>query len=118
MASRGAFAAEEPGVRRDIVTPEGMPVPVFLAARSQRAGALYLDLLLMLIAVIVLGVIVCAVVGGTWVVSVPKKRLRQDLAGSDVASTAWQQRKMAQYQFSQEQLEAYGIFELQTLETA
>ena len=56
-------------------------------------------------------------VGGTWVESVPKKRLRQDLAGSDVASTAWQQRKIAQYQFSQEQLEAYGIFELQTLET-
>jgi len=40
-----------------------MPVPVFLAARSQRAGALFLDLLLMLISVIVLGVIVCAVVG-------------------------------------------------------
>ena len=234
MSSRGAFATAEPGGRRDIVTPEGMPVPVFLAARSQRAGALFLDLLFMLIAVIVLGVIVGAVigfgdspglgisiyllisfllrnfyfiifevywrgatpgkrllrlrvidrkgerlkadaifarnlmreveifmplsllfsggavgseawvivltlawvsiftllplfnkdrlragdmVGGTWVVSVPKKRLRQDLAGSAVTSTAWQERKMEQYQFSQAQLEAYGIFELQTLET-
>ena len=43
--------------------------------------------------------------------------MRQDFAGSDVASTAWQQRKIARHQFSQEQLEAYGIFELQTLET-
>ena len=32
-------------------------------------------------------------------------------------STTWQERKREQYQFSQEQLEAYGIYELQTLES-
>lgn len=234
MASRSVFQAGERGARRDIVTPEGMPVPVFLAARSQRAGALLLDLLFMLIAVIILGVASVSLftfgnepglgvsiyllisfllrnfyfiffelywrgatpgkrlmglrvidrkggrlkadaifarnlmreveifmplsllfsdtaagsevwvklltlawvsiftllplfnkerlragdmVAGTWVVSLPKKRLRQDLTGSAVASTAWQERNREQYQFSQEQLEAYGIFELQSLET-
>jgi hypothetical protein len=56
-------------------------------------------------------------VGGTWVVSVPKKRLRQDLAEGRAGTTAWQRLQSEKYQFSQAQLEAYGIFELQTLET-
>ena len=61
MSSGGIFATGERGARRDIVTPEGMPVPVFLAARSQRAGALFLDLLFILICLVVLGVIVLSV---------------------------------------------------------
>ncbi len=234
MAKGGAFAAPDRGARRDIVTPEGMPVPVFLAVRSQRAGALFLDLLFMLIALIILAVISASIfalgdqpglgisvyllisfalrnfyfiifelywrgatpgkrimglrvidrrggrlkadaifarnlmreveifmpltllfsdtavgsetwvmlltlawvsiftllplfnrerlragdmVAGTWVVSVPKKRLRHDLAEGGGGTTAWQQQQIEKYQFSQAQLEAYGIYELQTLET-
>ncbi len=234
MAKAGAFTSRARAQRRDIVTPEGMPVPVFLAARSQRAGALFLDLLFMLIALIVIGLIAASIfsfgdepglgasfyllisfvlrnfyfivfelywrgatpgkrimglrvidrgggrlkadaifarnlmreveifmplsllfsgatvgseawvmvltlawvsiftllplfnrerlragdmVGGTWVVSVPKKRLRQDLAEGRAGTTAWQRLQSEKYQFSQAQLEAYGIFELQTLET-
>ncbi len=233
MAKDSAFAAESLGARRDIVTPEGMPVPVYLAARSQRAGALFLDLLFMLIAVIVLGlifglaisstdesglgvsiyllisfllrnfyfiifelywngatpgkrlmrlrvidrkggrlkadaifarnlmreveifmplsllfsggavgseawVIVLTLawvsiltllplfnkerlragdlVGGTWVVSVPKTQLRADLAQGNTRGTTWREKKIEAYTFTPEQLEAYGIYELQTLE--
>ena len=234
MSSGGIFATGERGARRDIVTPEGMPVPVFLAARSQRAGALFLDLLFILICLVVLGVIVLSVydhgdapgwevsiyllisfllrnfyftifevywrgatpgkrlmhlrvidrkggrlkadaifarnlmreveifmpltllfsgeavgdeawvivltlawvsiftllplfnrdrlragdmVAGTWVVSVPKKLLREDMAQGRAGSTAWRESKIETYQFSQAQLEAYGIYELQTLES-
>ena len=46
---------------------------------------------------------------GTWVIEVPKRRLTYDLMRAD-ANTA------GAYAFSEEQLDAYGIYELQTLE--
>tara|TARA_B100000315_G_scaffold156974_1_gene145537 strand:+ start:670 stop:1533 length:864 start_codon:yes stop_codon:yes gene_type:complete len=61
MAKAGAFTSRARVARRDIVTPEGMPVPVFLAVRSQRAGALFFDLLFMLIALIVIGLIAASI---------------------------------------------------------
>ena len=54
---------------------------------------------------------------GTWVVSLPKKQLREDMAKGRAGTTAWREREIEKYQFSQEQLEAYGIYELQTLES-
>jgi uncharacterized RDD family membrane protein YckC len=54
-------------------------------------------------------------VGGTWVIVAPKAALLPDLAEAGA-----QQRQDSQtpspYQFSTEQLDAYGIYELQTLE--
>jgi hypothetical protein len=45
---------------------------------------------------------------GTWVVNVPRRALTYDLMRADPAEHA--------YTFTDEQLDAYGIFELQTLE--
>jgi uncharacterized RDD family membrane protein YckC len=48
-------------------------------------------------------------VAGTWVVTAPREDLQIDIAARDVA-------KQAVHSFSREQLSAYGIYELQTLE--
>jgi len=45
---------------------------------------------------------------GTWVINVPKRRLTFDLMRAEAASDDWN--------FTEEQIDAYGIFELQTLE--
>lgn len=45
---------------------------------------------------------------GTWVINVPKRRLTFDLMRAEAASDEWN--------FTDEQIDAYGIFELQTLE--
>jgi uncharacterized RDD family membrane protein YckC len=48
-------------------------------------------------------------VGGTWVVRTPKQALMRDIAEDSVAATSG-------YMFTQEQLDAYGVKELQVLE--
>ncbi len=53
-------------------------------------------------------------VGGTWVIVAPKAALLPDLAEASGRTQAGQERPT--YQFSTEQLDAYGIYELQTLE--
>jgi uncharacterized RDD family membrane protein YckC len=53
-------------------------------------------------------------VGGTWVIVAPKAALLPDLAEASGRTQAGQVRPT--YQFSTEQLDAYGIYELQTLE--
>lgn len=45
---------------------------------------------------------------GTWVINAPKRTLTYDLMRGDAAAP--------QYRFTEEQLDAYGIYELQTLE--
>ena len=54
-------------------------------------------------------------VGGTWVISAPKATLLPDLAETSGQRPA-SQRVAPAYAFSSEQLDAYGIYELQTLE--
>jgi uncharacterized RDD family membrane protein YckC len=54
-------------------------------------------------------------VGGTWVITAPKATLLPDLAGASGQRPPSQQAAPA-YVFSSEQLDAYGIYELQTLE--
>ncbi len=54
-------------------------------------------------------------VGGTWVIAAPKAALLPDLAEANGPRTRPGPAAPA-YQFSTEQLDAYGIFELQTLE--
>jgi uncharacterized RDD family membrane protein YckC len=233
MAKTEIFDSADAAARRNIVTPEGMALPVFLARRGQRAGALILDLLFMLVATIVLGLICMAIitigdseelgisiyllvsfllrnfyfiffelrwrgttpgkrimglqvidrkggrlradaifarnlmrevevfmplsllfsggavgsenwvvlltlawvaiftllpffnkerlragdiVAGTWVVAAPRAKFHADLAHGGNRTTSWSEKKISSYQFTPEQLEAYGIFELQTLE--
>jgi uncharacterized RDD family membrane protein YckC len=54
-------------------------------------------------------------VGGTWVIAAPKAALLPDLAEAD-GPRPRSEPAAPRYQFSTEQLDAYGIFELQTLE--
>ena len=49
-------------LQRELVTPEGLALPLTLASRGARAGALLLDLLVILVAVIVF-IIVLGMVG-------------------------------------------------------
>jgi hypothetical protein len=53
--------------------------------------------------------------GGTWVIVAPKAALLPDLAEASGQRTQAGQ-AASPYQFSTEQLDAYGIYELQTLE--
>jgi uncharacterized RDD family membrane protein YckC len=55
------------------------------------------------------------IVGGTWVIVAPKAALLPDLAEA-VSQAAPTGQASSAYQFSTEQLDAYGIYELQTLE--
>jgi uncharacterized RDD family membrane protein YckC len=54
-------------------------------------------------------------VGGTWVITAPKATLLPDLAEASGQRPRSEQAP-AEYAFSSEQLDAYGIYELQTLE--
>ena len=54
-------------------------------------------------------------VGGTWVISAPKATLLPDLAET-AGQRSPTQHAAPSYSFSSEQLDAYGIYELQTLE--
>ncbi len=54
-------------------------------------------------------------VGGTWVITAPKATLLPDLAEASGQRLRSEQAP-AEYAFSSEQLDAYGIYELQTLE--
>jgi uncharacterized RDD family membrane protein YckC len=54
-------------------------------------------------------------VGGTWVIVAPKAALLPDLA-EGLSQSAPTGQASSPYQFSTEQLDAYGIYELQTLE--
>jgi uncharacterized RDD family membrane protein YckC len=54
-------------------------------------------------------------VGGTWVITAPKATLLPDLADASGQRPSLQQAAPS-YVFSSEQLDAYGIYELQTLE--
>lgn len=51
------------------------------------------------------------IVGGTWVIDLPRSGLLRD-----VVSNAPRSRDARRYEFTQEQLDVYGIYELQTLE--
>ena len=55
------------------------------------------------------------IVGGTWVVTAPKSVLLRDISER---STYWRDSKLAEdrFAFTSQQLDAYGIYELQTLE--
>ena len=54
-------------------------------------------------------------IGGTWVILAPKAALLPDLAASGATATTAASMP-SPYRFSREQLDAYGIYELQTLE--
>jgi hypothetical protein len=54
-------------------------------------------------------------VGGTWVITAPKATLLPDLAETG-GQRARSEQAPSDYVFSSEQLDAYGIYELQTLE--
>lgn len=57
------------------------------------------------------------VVGGTWVIKAPRSRLLPDMAQATVAGANTPDTSAPAYAFTREQLEVYGIYELQTLET-
>ncbi len=56
------------------------------------------------------------IVGGTWVVAAPKAALLADMAEASANQRPGLRSSGANLQFSTEQLDAYGIYELQTLE--
>jgi uncharacterized RDD family membrane protein YckC len=56
------------------------------------------------------------IVGGTWVIKAPKTRLLPDMAGAAAAAPKQAEAEAARYTFTREQLQIYGIYELQTLE--
>ncbi|HTO83458.1 MAG TPA: RDD family protein [Methylomirabilota bacterium] len=58
------------------------------------------------------------IIGGTWVILAPKAALLPDLAASGVTAPAATAAAPlpSPYRFTREQLDAYGIYELQTLE--
>ncbi len=57
------------------------------------------------------------IVGGTWVIKAPKSQLLPDMALATTAGTETADSGSPAYTFTREQLEVYGIYELQTLET-
>lgn len=57
------------------------------------------------------------IVGGTWVIKAPKSRLLPDMAQATLAGAKTSDTGAPGYAFTREQLEVYGIYELQTLET-
>ncbi len=56
------------------------------------------------------------IVGGTWVIFAPKAVLLPDMAESVTGESAHHRPSRFDYEFSDEQLSAYGIYELHTLE--
>ena len=56
------------------------------------------------------------IIGGTWVISAPKSVLLPDMAKATAGGAPGRGAEPSDYVFSKEQLEAYGIYELQTLE--
>ena len=56
------------------------------------------------------------IVGGTWVVNAPKSLLLSDVAEAGATLALGKSFQAAAYSFTEQQLEAYGIYELQTLE--
>lgn len=57
------------------------------------------------------------IVGGTWVIKAPKSVLQPDMARATAARGLPAGAPAPTYVFTREQLEIYGIYELQTLET-
>ncbi len=57
------------------------------------------------------------IVGGTWVIKAPRSRLLPDMVQAAVAGSEAADPEAPGYAFTREQLEIYGIYELQTLET-
>ena len=58
------------------------------------------------------------IVGGTWVISMPKNVLSQDISDAPARTDDAAAVTDAGHRFTLSQLDAYGIYELQTLETA
>ena len=56
------------------------------------------------------------VVGGTWVIAAPKSVLLPDVAAAPAAAPLVPDDASSPYQFTRQQLDVYGIYELQTLE--
>ncbi len=56
------------------------------------------------------------IVGGTWVIKAPRSQLLPDMAQAAVAGDEAAEPEAPEYAFTREQLEIYGIYELQTLE--
>lgn len=50
--------------QRTLITPEGLPVPITIASRGSRLGALVLDFTLIMIALIVFQIILSLIIGG------------------------------------------------------
>ena len=59
----------------------------------------------------------CDIVAGTWVVAAPKGALLPDMATAAADYSGVPTTDASPYMFTIEQLDAYGIYELQTLET-
>lgn len=57
------------------------------------------------------------IVGGTWVIKAPRSRLLPDMAQAAIADAKAGASKAAEYTFTRDQIDVYGIYELQTLET-
>jgi len=57
------------------------------------------------------------IVGGTWVIKAPKNQLLPDMAQAMVVGATASDGAAPAYVFTRKQLEVYGIYELQTLET-
>ena len=59
-AATGTLRADIARRQRELVTPEGLALPVTIAGRGARAGALLLDLVLIVTVFVVLGLILTA----------------------------------------------------------
>ena len=61
---RPRVALARPRRRRDIVTPEGVALPVDLADRGERAGAVLIDLIIIVVALVILWLALWAALSG------------------------------------------------------
>lgn len=71
LAGPGSAGRERSDGRvREIVTPEGVPLRFVLASAGDRAGALVLDLVFLLVALVVLALAMAALGAGPWITAV------------------------------------------------
>ena len=99
-----------------------LPISILLAVQFDDGGGWALAFVLVLVSIFALmpffnkdRLRVGDIVGGTWVVTAPKSILLRDISESTIY---WRETRSAEgsFVFTSQQLDAYGIYELQTLE--
>ena len=64
LAGSAAYQPSEAKRARTIVTPEGIAVPMIVASRSARIGALFLDMIILILTLFLVSLLLDAIMGG------------------------------------------------------